>query len=304
VSAPALRIALFASLICAIQARAADEPIDCPKGQHRISTDNPYEPFRCVTAEQENKKGFDAVVGPKGFKERPRCPRGTHPVAQTGGGLQPYRCVRASADATDPELAPLRADDDAEAAPESPDAEEDPMTKGCPRGKRKVRTNDPLEPYHCVAQSSRVHVLDEGSYGRYVIPGQIAFDYASQFKIQDAWKEDVPTLYLKIDDGAAGKPVTITITRYVSSQSTYQEMSEAISHDVEWAGARDGGSQVIGRTRGRVTYIPGDTRSVYLPVAKDSYYSFVYSAPADSYEAYLPAFSRLLNSLKLAGNAR
>ncbi|HXS99284.1 MAG TPA: hypothetical protein VN915_01265 [Elusimicrobiota bacterium] len=295
---------LLLAALAAAPARANEEPADCPSGTHRISTDNPYEPFRCVTAEQENKKGFDSVVGPKGFKERPRCPRGTRPVAQSGAGLQPYRCVRATSDAQDPELAPMGTEDGAEAAPEAPDAEQDPMTKGCPRGKRKVRTNDPLQPYQCVSQSSRVHVLDEGSYGRYLIPGQIAFDFAAAFKIQDAWKEDVPTLYLKIDDGAAGKPVTITITRYLSSQSAYQEMSEAIAHDVEWQGARDGGTQLVGRARARVTYIPGDTRSVYLPVAKDSYYSFVYSAPADSYEAYLPAFSRLLNSLKLAGNAR
>lgn len=296
--------ACLLAVLAVAPARAANEPIDCPNGTHRISTDNPYEPFRCVSAEQENKNGFDAVVGPKGFKERPRCPRGTRPVVQTGSTLQPYRCVRASSDSQDPELTPLRADDAAEAAPEASEAEEDPMTKGCPRGKRKVRTNDPLQPYQCVAQSSRVHVLSEGSYGRFVIPNQIAFEYPSVFRVQDAWKEEVPTLYLKIDDGATGKPVTITITRFSGTQSTYQEMSEAIARDVEWQGARDGGSQVVGRTRARVTYISGDTRSIYLPVAKDSYYSFVYSAPADSYEVYLPAFARLISSLKLAGNAR
>jgi hypothetical protein len=67
----------LAALLFAAPAGAAIEPIDCPKGMHRISTDNPYEPFRCVRAEDENKKGFDAVVGPKGFKERPHCPHGT-----------------------------------------------------------------------------------------------------------------------------------------------------------------------------------------------------------------------------------
>jgi hypothetical protein len=292
----------LAALLFAAPAGAAIEPIDCPKGMHRISTDNPYEPFRCVRAEDENKKGFDAVVGPKGFKERPHCPHGTRPVADANS-LQPYRCVRATSDAQDPELAPIRGDDDAAAEPDA-EAEPDPMTKGCPRGKRKVRTNDPLEPYQCVAQSSRMHTLDSGSFGRFSIPNQISFDYAAAFRVQDAWKEDVPTLYLKIDDAAAGKPVTITITRYAESQSTYQEMSEAITHNVEWQGAKDGGTQIIGRARARVTYIPGDTRSVYLPAAKDSYYSFVYSAPADSYEIYLPAFARLLKSLKLGGSAR
>ena len=297
--------AWLAAMLAAAPARAADEPIDCPAGTHRVSTDNPYEPFKCVNAATENRKGFDAVVGPQGFKTLPRCPRGTRPVVETGNTLQPYRCVRASADAQDPELAPIRGDDDAsDAAPEAAAAEQDPMTKGCPPGKRKVRTNDPLEPYHCVSQSSRMHTLSEGSYGRFSIPRQISFDYPTAFRVQDAWKEEVPTLYLKIDDAAAGKPVTITITRYAERQSTYQEMSEAISHDVEWQGAKDGGTQIVGQAHARVTYIPGDTRSVYLPVSKDSYYSFVYSAPADSYEIYLPAFARLLKSLKLAGSAQ
>jgi hypothetical protein len=292
------------ALLLGAAARAADEPSECPSGTHRVSTDNPYEPFRCLKAEDEYKKGFDAVVGPKGFKTRPRCPRGTRPVVEAGAALQTYRCVRAAADASDPELAPIRGDDDASAPAEASDVAPDPMTQGCPKGKRKVRTNDPLQPYQCVVQASRMHTLSDGSYGRFVIPAQIAFDYASAFRVQDAWKEEVPTLFLKIDDSAAGKPVTITVTRVIESQSTYQEMSEAITHDVEWQGAKDGGTQVVAGARARVTYIPGDTRSVYLPAGKDSYYSFVFSAPADSYEIYLPAFSRLLKSLKLGGGAR
>ncbi|HEX4047340.1 MAG TPA: hypothetical protein VH309_05875 [Elusimicrobiota bacterium] len=295
---------LAALLALAAPARAAEEPVDCPAGMHQISTDNPYQPFRCVSAAQDDKEGFDAVVGPKGFKTLPRCPRGTRPVVETGNSLQPYRCVRADDDAQDPELAPMRGDGDDAPAPPPAETEDDPLTKGCPKGERKVRTTDPLNPYHCVAQSSRMHTLDEGSYGRFSIPGQISFDYASAFRVQDSWKDDVPTLYLKIDDSSAGKPVTITITRCVDSQSTYEEMSDAIGHDVEWLGAKDGGTLLVGRARARLTYIPGDTRSVYLPATKESYYSFVYSAPADSYEIYLPAFARLLKTLKLGGSAQ
>ncbi len=295
--------AWLAAALAAAPARAAEEPIECPSGTHRVATDNPYEPFRCVKAGEENKKGFDSVVGPQGFAKRPHCPHGTRPVAEDGNSLQPYRCVRADADAQDPELAPMGVDGE-DAPPAEAGAEADPMTHGCPPGKRKVRTNDPLQPYHCVTQATRVHTLDEGSYARFSIPHQLSFDYPTAFRVQDAWKEDVPTLYLKLESPGAGKPVTITITRYVESQSTYQEMSAAIARDVEWQGAKDGGALPRGRARARVTYVPGDTRSVYLPVAKESYYSFVYSAPADSYENYLPAFTRLLKSLKLDRTAR
>jgi hypothetical protein len=295
--------ALLAAALAAGPAAAVEEASECPAGTNRVATDNPYAPFRCVKAGEEDKKGFDSVVGPKGFKTRPHCPRGTRPVVDENS-LQPYRCVRAGADAQGPELAPMGVDDEDAPPPESAGDEGDPMTKGCPRGKRKVRTNDPLEPFHCVAQASRVHTLDEGSYTKFSIPRQISFDYSTVFRVQDAWKEDVPTLYLRMDDGGAGKPVTITITRFEESQSTYQEMSEALTRDVEWQGAKDGGTLTMLGERARVTYVPGDTRSVYLPVSKDSYYSFVYSAPADSYEKYLPAFTRLLKSLKLDRTGR
>jgi hypothetical protein len=297
--------ALLAAAFAVVPARAAvEDTVECPSGTHHVATDNPYEPFKCVSTSEETKKGFDAVVGPKGFSTRPRCPRGTRPVEEPGNALQPYRCVRASADAQDPELAPVGVGaDDAPPAPPS-ETDNDPMTHGCPKGQRKVRTTDPLEPYHCVSQSSRVHTTSEGTYGRFSIRGAISFDYPAAFRIQNSWKEEVPTLYLKLDDNSAGKPVTITITRNAGSQSTYQEMGEAIAHDVEWQGAKDGGSQIMSGLRARVTYVAGDTRSVYLPLSKDSYYSFVYSAPADQYEVYLSAFARVLKSMKLGGGAQ
>ena len=295
--------ALVAAALAAATAHASEEPIECPSGTHRAATDNPYEPFRCVKVGEENKKGFDSMVGPQGFTTRPRCPRGTRPAAESENSLQPYRCVRSGADSQDPELAPVGVDGE-DAPPAAAAAEPDPMTRGCPPGKRKARTNDPLEPYHCVPQAAGSRSLGEGSYRRFSIPHQISFDYPDVFRIQDSWTEDVPTLYLKLENASAGKPVTITVTRYARSQSAYEEMSTAIDRDEEWQGAKDGGTLALGGARARVTYVPGDTRSVYLPVAKDSYYSFVYSAPADAYERDLPAFTRLLKSLKLDRDAR
>ena len=274
------------------------EAAECPAGTHRISTDNPYNPFKCVKAGEDNKNGFESVTGPKGFATRPRCPHGTRPVAAPDNTLQPYHCVRVTAADSDPELAPIRGDD-AAPPPEAADVEEDPLTHGCPVGKRKVRTNDPLRPYECVVQASRMHTLDEGAYTHFSIPHQLSFDYPRSFRVQDQWKEDVPTLFLKLDEASAGKPVTMTVTRYEQGQTTYQEMDAAIARDVEWAGAKDGGKMPLAGASARITYVAGDTRSVYLAVSKQSYYSFVYSAPIDSYEIYLPAFTRLLKSLRL-----
>ena len=244
--------ACLAALL-ASAARAAEDPIDCPSGTHRVTTSDPNQPFRCVNAKDENK-AFGKKLG---------CPSGTHSVAEGNA----RRCVWGPPAGQDPELAPIG---------------------GAPASEKAARP-----PRRAL-----------GAYGRYSIPRQIAFEYPTSFRVQDAWNEDVPALYLRIDDDSAGKPVTITITRCVRGQSGYQEMSAAIGHDVEWQGAKDAGTRLVGRVRARVTSLPGDTRSVYLPVSKESYYSFVYSAPADSYAAYLPVFSRLLKSLKLGGSAR
>ncbi|MDE2510631.1 MAG: hypothetical protein KGL74_05870 [Elusimicrobia bacterium] len=293
-----IALLVAAALGAAGPARAALEAAECPSGTHRILTDNPYNPFKCVKAGADEKSGFESVVGPKGFATRPRCPHGTRPVAAPDNALQPYHCVRVTAADADPELAPIRGEDDAP-PPEPSEAEADPLTQGCPPGKRKVRTNDPLRPFECVVQASRVRVIDEGSYTRFSIPHQLSFEYPRSFRVQDEWKEDVPTLYLKLDESTAGKPVTMTVTKYDQSQTTYQEMDAAITRDVEWQGAKDGGKLPLAGLTARVTYVAGDTRSIYLPVSKESYYSFVYSAPADTYDNYLPAFNRLLKTLRL-----
>jgi hypothetical protein len=294
-----MRLALLAGLLAAASPARAFEAAECPAGTHRISTDNPYNPFKCVTATQDTRNGFDSVVGPKGFATRPKCPHGTRAVAAPDNSLQPYHCVRITAADSDPELAPMHVGDEAP-PPVAADVEEDPLTHGCPVGKRKVRTTDPLRPYECVVQASRMHTLDEGAVARFTIPHQLSFEYPSSFRVQDQWKEDVPTLYLKLDDpSVVGKPVAITITRYDQSQTTFQEMDAAIARDVEWQNAKDGGHMPLAGGKGRITYVPGDTRSVYLQVSKESYYSFVYSAPADAYDAYLAAFTRLLKTLRL-----
>lgn len=88
------------------RASAAADPIECPKGTHRTMTDNPYDPFRCATPAQEREADAKKQFG--GFKEEPKCPQGTRPVA-TPGGLQAYRCVSARPRSGEPEVPALHA---------------------------------------------------------------------------------------------------------------------------------------------------------------------------------------------------
>jgi hypothetical protein len=287
-------------LLLASAARAQETPAVCPKNTHRANTTDPLHPFECV---KDGKKEFGSVAGPQGFKTRPRCPRGTR-AALSSDGLQQYRCVRVLAGETDPDLAPM-ASDDQEAPPlEAGQVDQDPMTRGCPPGKRKVRTTDPLNPYQCIAQSSRIHVISEDAYRRYSVPKEMSFDYPRMLLPRDGWKEDVPILSFTLDDGSPGKPVSITITKVDPAQPTFVDMAAAIAKDKDWQGAKDGGMVPVSGTKARITFVSGESKTAYIPLPNDAYYSVVYSAPVESYDVYLSAFNRLLKSLKLARRAK
>jgi hypothetical protein len=275
-------------------ARSDEEPAECPKGTHRMLTNNPYEPFKCV--KEDVKKGFSAVTGPKGFKARPKCPRGTRATASTDA-LQTYRCVRVMAGETDPDLAPIASDE--ELPPLESGQDDDPLGRGCPPGKRKVRTADPLRPYQCVTQATRMARLSEESYRRYSVPAELSFDYPRMLQPRDGWKEDVPTLSFTLDDGKPGKPVMITITKIESAQPTFIDIDEAVTKDKEWQNANDGGHVPVAGVRARITFVAGESKTAYVPLSRDAYYTVVYSAPVESYEAYLAAFNRLLKTMKI-----
>jgi hypothetical protein len=282
-------------LLLAGAASAGEAPGECPPGTHRALTDNPYEAFKCV--KEDAKKGFSAVTGPTGFKTRPKCPRGTRAAVSTDG-LQTYRCVRVMAGETEPDLAPITADGDLPAMETGQD-DDDPLARGCPKGKRKVRTNDPLNPFQCVTQATRMARLGDESYRRYSIPAELSFDYPKTLQPRDGWKEDVPTLSFTLDDGSPGKPVTFTITKIMSSQPTYIDIDAAITKDKEWQNAADGGHVPVAGVRAQITFVAGESKTAYVPLSRDAYYTVVYSAPVEAYEAYLAAFNRMLKSMKI-----
>ena len=287
--------ALLIALLLAAATHAAETPAECPKGTHRVATENPFQPFECV--QEDVKKGFGAVTGPKGFKVRPKCPRGTR-AAASEDGLQRYRCVRVLAGDTDPDLAPITSEEDAPAL-EAGQVNDDPLTRGCPPGKRKVRTSNPLNPFQCVAQSSRMSRISEEAYRRYSVPAEISFEYPRMLQPRDGWKEDVPTLSFTLDDGTPGKPVMITVTKVDPTQPTFVDMQTAISKDKDWQSAKDGGLVLVAGVKARITFVSGESKTAYIPLPADAYYAVVYSAPVESYDLYLSAFNRLLKTMRI-----
>ena len=55
----------------------------------------------------------------------------------------------------------------------------------------------------------------------------------------------------------------------------------------------------VAGVKARITFVSGESKTAYVPLAADAYYAIVYSAPVESYDVYLGAFNRLLKTLKI-----
>lgn len=275
-----MRGSLFAVLLPALLAvcAVADE-VECPAGTERVLTDNPYEPFRCVAKDKRRKGSLSSVVGPTGFAVKPRCPPGSRPVP-TPAALQPYRCVMSSAAAAEPDLRPSIGEEGRVGEWEAPEA-------GA-RGQQARRRSSPGR-------------FGEKSFMRYSIPGELSFDFPKDWHLTDGWKDEPPIIYVVYDEGSAGKQVTMTITASEPGQAGYQSVELAILKEKEWqnAVAERGEGRVAG-LRTRFVSVPGSSRSAYVEQGRGRYLTVAYSAPAELYEPLLPAFQRLLKSLRVA----
>lgn len=288
-----LGLGLLAAL-AALPAAALDDTTDCPEGTVRVQTDNPYEPFKCQKP-TTGGTGLKTLFGPRGFKARPRCPLGTHPV-MTPEKLQPYRCVADSKESADPQL------EVTEGAPPAPPAAPPKAAARqgeCAEGMKKIRTDDPFNPFRCEPKGPAASGLGAKSYRRYTLPGELSFDYPKDWRLTDAWKDEVPTLFIAFDPGRGGRQVTMVVSRLEAGQAGFQELEHHILKEKEWQGASDAGrGEVSGRTA-RFLESKGESRSAYVPHSGERYYTLVFTAPADLYRSYEPAFSRLLKSFNL-----
>jgi hypothetical protein len=273
---------------------AQPEELDCPEGEQRVSTDNPYAPFKCQV--QGAPGSLLSTVGSgRGFKTRPRCPSGFHPV-MTPNKLQPYRCVKkAPGGGAEPDLDTLAAPAAEQfsgrgvtiGAPKGP--------KECPEGTKRVKIqDDPFDPWRCVDAGLSL----PKAWRKYTIPGELGLEFPRDWHLTDGWKDEVPTLYILHDGGGAQK-VTLSVTRFDASQDAFEPLDKHLVKEREWQGARDLGKYSVSGKAARMTEIPEQGRTAYLPISTSRYYSFSYSAPPELYKSYLPVYERLLKSFKL-----
>ncbi|MDD5629074.1 MAG: hypothetical protein PHU21_08415 [Elusimicrobia bacterium] len=274
----ALSAALLLLLAPGLAAKEDEEPVECPQGTFRVHTDNPYQPFRCVAKDERRKGGLTPAVGPRGFSARPRCPPGSRPMP-TPGSLQAYRCVMSSRTAAEPDLTP---DLDTRGRTRSWGTQPAPARKGA-----------------AGSLPSEHQRLTGRSYARYAVSSEFSFDYPKDWHLTEAWSDEPPTIYVVRETGG-GKQVTMTVTAVEPGQAGYQSVELAIIKEREWQEAQLDPKE--GRVAGlpaRFATVPGSSRSAYVDRGGGSYLILNYSAPGDLFEFYLPAFQRLLKSLRL-----
>jgi hypothetical protein len=170
----------------------------------------------------------------------------------------------------------------------------------CPRGTEPLATPRSLQPYRCVREGAGAAAAAAPG-ARTAVAGGLSFEAPPGFRLQDNWKDDIPTLYLELEGGGTGKPTSITITRVVPGRAGGETLSAAVRRDEEWQGAREAAPAPVAGAKARVTETPGSARSVYLPDSGQSYYAFVYSASEELYSKHRADFDRLLKSVRLAG---
>lgn len=260
---------------CALDGADPQPPTGCPK-RERASTDAAGR-IRCVP---------EVAPLPTASKAGSRCPEGFETVF-TKGAKKGFRCVKAARREADSVSGG--------AAPSSPPRR--PST--CPPGTRRMKTENPFEPVRCVpAEEAGLPPVKDVRHKSFEVPGELRLEYPDNWRLTDAWKDDVPSIYIQLDLARDGKPVVMTVLRYRRKGKVYVDMDASIRQELEWRGAREGGKGAVAGLPARFIEVPRESKLAYLRTA-DGYYVLGYSAPEELFPVYAPAFARLLKTLRV-----
>ncbi|NNN05641.1 MAG: hypothetical protein HKL90_07050 [Elusimicrobia bacterium] len=166
----------------------------------------------------------------------------------------------------------------------------------CPRGFTRLATPGSLQRFRCVPEGSGTAA--PAAPGARLRAGGLSFTPPPGFRVQDDWKDSVPTLYMELADSGTGKPVSITITHLEPKQSDFADLNSAVRRDERWQGAREIKPLRVADVHARATEVPERALSVYLPDGRQSYYAFVFAGPQSLYAHRRSEFLRLLKSVR------
>lgn len=296
--------------VCALSGERYQDGQNCPAGTRSVTTNEAASPFKCAlesvvltsphgvcppghvsVPSEDPERAYACEAMGKGFMGGPRCPKGSRPVP-TPGGMQSFKCA----------TGPSAADPSPEARPafESPPkktreqaaSEAGPSPKGgvCPKGTRRVVTENPFEPVQCLPlEDDTPRRLSFKAFRR---PGALSFEYPAGWNLTDGWADAEPAIYMMPERSRDGRPVSLSVTRAHRAAAGFVDMETRIWQEEDWHAAKE-----ISRTRdgGKLTVrleITGEGRLTLVGTA-DGYFALAYGASAEQFSRYLPAFERL-----------
>jgi hypothetical protein len=303
------------------------KPLGCPEGYHTVTTPDTFDPFKCALdgvslhaprvlcppGEQaeptsDPSKEFECKkMEGGGFLSGPSCPKGTRPVP-TPGALKPFRCFAdetpaATVPTAEPRF-PERGGRSPASGPDKPKERKKGAVAVCPKGTKKVQTEDPFEPVRCVPLSPGPSASPKPArYSRYRATGEVAFDYPSDWHLTDAWSDEVPSLYLLYSMRGSAKQVSLTVTRQRHGTPSYKDMAEMIDREKEWHKAEETGRGKVAGFEAVFLGVPKESDTAFIDTG-DGYFVVSYNAPPEVYELYVPAYRRALKSFRIREASR
>lgn len=294
--------------VCAL-VDGPEEDDGCPEGSQEVTVASEPRPFRCALDGADPKPPTGCPKGevsstdaagrlkclPEGAPPPPaaagsRCPEGFEPVF-TKGSKKGLRCVKAGR----PEADSVGGGAPAAAAKRH---------GTCPPGTQRMKTENPFEPVRCApAEEAGLPPVKDVAAKRFEVPGELRLEHPENWRLTDAWKDDVPSLYIQLDLARDGKPVVMTVLKYRRNGKVYVDMDASIRQELDWRAAREGGKGVVAGLPARFIEVPRESKLAYLRTG-DGYYVLGYSAPEDLYAVYAPVFARLLKSLRIVHSDR
>ncbi|MBI3554416.1 MAG: hypothetical protein HY077_18115 [Elusimicrobia bacterium] len=259
---------LLAALAAVAWAQPNKSPEDCPAGYERVPTTTGVEPFHC------KPRGIQPpfIELKPNYKMKLRCPKGFEAVA-TPGETSRYRCAPAKPpDSADPMLAPVLG------APKTPGA----------------KTQAAAPPSSFVAPSD---------YLRYTVKGHMQFEYPRDWHLVNGWSDEVPTIYIEFDTGRQGRQVTMVLSRITRAQADFEDVESAIAREKEYQNSAETAKGRVGSFPARFTALADASRTAYVLVGDDDYFTLSYGAPDDLFKTFEPVYKRLLRSFKVAKRA-
>ena len=301
--------------VCVLTDERYRDGIECPPGSQAVTLFDPHDPFKCavsnvklippkgacppghqaVPAEEGSEQGYDCEkIQSQGFKSGPQCPRGYKPLP-TPGQLRPFRCEADPSQNSEPAADPDFGVEDGRNRARTPQ----PLK--CGPGTEKRATENPFNPFECVPKDKEKalpKVPKNSDYRRYRMPGELSFEYPKGWSLTDAWRDEVPSVFLQLDLKRDGRPVMIPLPRQRAGAPGFVELKTAVFREKEWHGAKDAkGIDVSGLLTSHVS-VQGEARTAFVRVP-DGYFTLSYGAPADLFERYLPVYERLLKTFRV-----